>query len=68
MLAAELARRMDRSESTVSRLLRGSRKPSIQTMKSIEEQLGWPVASQIRALDRGSFRHELARRMYRQPT
>lgn len=45
-----IAKKIGYSESGVSLLRRGLRSPTLQTMKSVSEAVGWSQASQIEAL------------------
>lgn len=68
MKAAELARALDLSEATVSRLISGHRRPSVETMSEIKRLFGWSLDEQLDALRDGTFGDGLADRMERQPT
>ncbi len=61
--ASELASALDRSEATVSRLLSGERKPSLETMRDIKLVLGWPIDQQAEALEADTYPIELKKRM-----
>ncbi len=61
--ASELASALDRSEATVSRLLSGERKPSLETMRDIKLVLGWPIDQQAEALEADIYPIELKKRM-----
>jgi len=68
VIASELARLADLSEATVSRLISGERRPSVETMAELKRLLGWSLDEQVDALAGGTFGSELADRMERQPT
>lgn len=67
MIARELAESLDCSESTVSRLLSGERRPSLETMRDIKLVLGWTIEDQAEALELDQYPAQLKLRMERQP-
>lgn len=42
-----IARRMGYTESGISRLRSGSRKPTLDTMRTVEQAFGWPLPEQV---------------------
>lgn len=51
MNQAELAEKIDASESTVSRLLSGERRPSLDLIFRIRDVLGWSADDQVLCLE-----------------
>lgn len=67
MIARELAIALDCAESTVSRLLSGDRRPSVETMQDLKLVLNWSMDSQADALERGDYPAQLKVKMERLP-
>lgn len=44
---AWVAGKMGYSESGISRLLSGSRKATLDTMRTVEQAFGWPIEQQV---------------------
>lgn len=55
MLASELATRLGVAESTVSRLLSGERRPSLDMVLKIRATLLWGLEAQSAALQKGNY-------------
>jgi transcriptional regulator with XRE-family HTH domain len=53
MNQTEMAERLDVSVSTVSRLVSGERRPSLDLMIKIRDELGWPLDNQADLLNVG---------------
>ncbi len=69
MTGAELAEALGLSESTVSRLASGDRRPSIDTMFEVQRVLDWPIEQQLDLLRDGrrAYGCEFKQRMEREP-
>jgi len=69
MNARELSRALDVSEATVSRLVHGERRPSLDLMLKIGDVLKWSVNSQADCLreSAAAYGNELHKRMERRP-
>lgn len=69
MNGRELSRALDVSEATISRLIHGDRRPSLDLMLKIDGVLRWSLNSQADFLRESpvAYGHELSRRMERRP-
>lgn len=63
MTSRELAGRIGRSESFVSKLIAGSRNPGIQTVIAISRALGWTTDQQLDEVQRGQYGAALLRQL-----
>jgi transcriptional regulator with XRE-family HTH domain len=68
VIASELARLVGRSDATISRLLDGKRRPSVELMWLIKQQLDWSMDEQSESIRNGTYGWDLEQRMARQPT
>lgn len=67
MTGVEMAEALGVSESTVSRLASGDRRPSIETMVEIQRVLSWPIEHQIDSISGDTYGHEFKQRMEAKP-
>ena len=63
MLARDLATSTDVSEATISRLLSGDRKPSLDLMLRIRDVTGWQLEDQADCLQIGLYPSRLKEKM-----
>lgn len=63
MIAADFARLVEKSDATVSRLLAGERRPSIELVVVIANKIGWPVEEQVRSIYNGTYGWDLETKM-----
>lgn len=54
-LALRAAARLDVKSMTIYRYLSGTRYPNLPMVRKIEEQLGWPIADQIRLIPTSGY-------------